>query len=302
MDVDLSRLSPLYEHSARLYDRFYDDYRKATVIPILIFIFAISVLGFSYVTTGEVVEKGIDFTGGTSVQVLVPADVTDEQVRDAYAAEGIDANIRSMSADEDGQWIVVDTQESFEEDEVEQFFAEHDIPYEGEISMRTLGAAVGDAFFQEAVFWSGVAILIMSLVIFIAFRTIIPSFAVIFAAMTNILFAMAGMNLLGIELTLGSLAALLMVLGYSVDTDILLSTRVLRQHKEDLKVRIKKSILTGSTMTFAAIVAFTALYTVSTSPVLDQLASVIILGLAVDLPVTWLGNTAILRWYVEERR
>ncbi len=300
--MDFSWLSPVYEHSSRMYDIIYDDYKKFTVIPILIFLFAVGVIGFSYATTGAAVDKGIDFTGGTSIQIFVPPGVTVEQVEDAYLEEDIAVTVRSMSSDEDGQWIVIDSQERFTQPEVEQFLSENDISYDGEVSIRSLGAAVGDAFFQEAVFWSGVALLIMSLVIFIAFRTIVPSLAVIFAALTNILFALAGMNLLGIELTLGSLAALLMLLGYSVDTDILLSTRVLRQHKKDLKVRMKQSILTGSTMTVAAIVAFIALYTVSTSPVLDQLAAVIIIGLAADMPVTWLGNTAILRWYVEERR
>ncbi len=301
MDLDLSSLSPLYEQSSQLYDRAYSDYRKAAIIPALILLFAVAVLGAGYVTDGPALEKGIDFTGGTSVQILVPSNVTVEQVQNAYDEEGIDATVRTMSSDDTGQWIVIDSQETVEQSEVEQLLDRNNIPYEGDISIRTLGAAVGGAFFQEAVLWSGVALLIMSTVIFVAFRSIVPSMAVIFAALTDILFAMAGMSLLGIPLTLGSLAALLMLLGYSVDTDILLSTRVLRQHKQDMKERIKESILTGSTMTLAAVVAFTALYTVSTSPVLDQIATVIIIGLLADLPITWLGNTAILRWYVEQR-
>jgi preprotein translocase subunit SecF len=127
----------------------------------------------------------------------------------------------------------------------------------------------------------------------------VHSLAVIFAALTDILAAMAGMSILGIELTLGSLAALLMLLGYSVDTDILLSTRVLKQREGSLADRIWSSVLTGSTMSLAAIFAFAALYLVSPSSTLDQIAAVIVIGLAADLPITWLGNAFILKWYVE---
>lgn len=297
MNVDFSQLS-------RLYDRIYDDYTRVLIVPVLLVLLALAVLGISYVNTGEAVSKGIDFTGGTAIQVQVAEDVTTADVNAVFP----DAAVRTMTGAEQGyQWIIIETQDTFPNtnqgqlvqqigDDLEQ----NNIDYRGDISIRTLGAAVGGAFFQQAVIWSGVALLIMSVVIFVAFRTIVPSLAVIFAAVTDIIFALAGMSLFGIDLTLGSLAALLMLLGYSVDTDILLSTRVLKQHKKDLKERIRSSILTGSTMTFAAIAAFTALFTISTSPILDQIAIVIIIGLVADLPVTWLGNAGILKWYVEK--
>lgn len=282
------------------YDTVYAQYDKIFLVPVVLLLLAIGVLGMNYAQTGAVLERGIDFTGGTSIQVQVPNDVTVGQIRLAFAEVGDDVAVRTMTGAPNGQWIIIDTQASMTEAEVIQLLNENDVPHQGDISIRSLGAAVGGAFFQEAVFWSGVALLIMSVVIFVAFRTVVPSLAVIFAALTDIIFAMAGMSLLGIPLTLGSLAALLMLLGYSVDTDILLSTRVLKQRKKPLKERIKSSILTGSTMTVAAIAAFTALYMISTSPVLDQLAAVIIIGLIMDLPVTWLGNVAILKWYVEK--
>lgn len=287
------------------FDRLYGDYEKALIVPAIMVIFAIAVLGLSYANTGDVLQKGIDFTGGTAIQVQVPNNVELDQVRQAF--DGAGTSVRTMSgAGEGNKWIIIETQETFPQDTpgqaqdiIRQRLNQANIPFTGEISVQTLGSSVGAAFFNQAVFWSGVALLIMSIVIFVAFRTVVPSLAVIFAALTDILFAMAGMNLLGIELTLGSLAALLMLLGYSVDTDILLSTRVLKQRKGDLKERIRKSIVTGSTMTLAAIAAFTVLFVVSPSTVLDQIAGVIIIGLVADLPVTWLGNAVILKMYVE---
>lgn len=282
-----------------LYDWIYERDRLALAVPIGILILAVLVLGSAYVADGEVLSKGIDFTGGTSVQVPVPGSVTADQVAPVFP----DGTVRTMSGN-GNTWIVIETTTTYNDTgEIADVFDANGIPYEGtprdDFSIQSLGSAVGAAFFRDAQMWSLVAVLIMSSVIFVAFRTVVPSLAVIFAAVTDILVAMAGMQLLGIDLTLGSLAALLMLLGYSVDTDILLSTRVLKQEKEPLRDRIYSSILTGSTMTLGAVAAFTMLWVFGTAGTLDQIASVIIIGLAADLPITWLGNAFILKWYVE---
>ncbi len=293
----------LSDRAAAWYDRVYERYRVWAAVPVLIFVAAVAVLAGSYVTTGQVVTKGIDFTGGTALQFQVTGPVDTANVEQAFDER---VTVRTMSQEGGKRWVVVETQRAFDGASTEQLQTSvkdrldaAGVPYTGDISVQSLGAAVGEAFFREAQMWAGVALILMSAVIFIAFRSVVPSLAVIFAALTDILVALAGMSLLGIDLTLGSLAALLMLLGYSVDTDILLSTRVLRQQREPLKDRVKQSILTGSTMTLAAVVAFAVLYLVSAAPQLDQIAAVIVIGLLADLPITWLGNTAILRWYVE---
>lgn len=284
------------ESPRKVFDRIYEHPKKVFAVPVAIFLLSIGVLTYSYVTTGQTIGKGIDFTGGTEIHVPVGADVSPSEVEDVF---GEGASARTMTAS-DARWIIVETQAEYEKEGVVKMLNDAGIPFdEKEASVRGLGEAVGAAFFQEAQMWAGVALLIMSAVIFIAFRSFVPSMAVIFAAVTDILAALAGMSLLGIDLTLGSLAALLMLLGYSVDTDILLSTRVLKQRKGDLKDRIWSSIVTGSTMSIAAISAFLALYLVSPAAVLKQLSAAIILGLSADLPLTWLGNAFILKWYVE---
>lgn len=280
------------------FDRIYPHPRKVLLIPLLIFSLAALILGYSAATSGAALEKGIDFTGGTSIQVQVPPGTDSGSLSDAFP----EATVRTMSSG--GQrWLILETKTTYSDDAIQRKINQSGVDYVGgysdAVSVQTLGSSVGGAFFREAQIWAGIALLIMAAVIFVAFRSLIPSLAVIFAAVTDILVAMAGMALLGIDLTLGSLAALLMLLGYSVDTDILLSTRVLKQRKDDLKERMWSSIVTGTTMSVAAIAAFTVLYLVSTAATLDQIAAVIVIGLIADLPITWLGNAFILKWYVE---
>jgi len=110
---------------------------------------------------------------------------------------------------------------------------------------------------------------------------------------------LAVMGLLGIELSKGSLVALLLLIGYSVDTDILLTTRVLVKKKEPLHERIKKSMKTGLTMSITTFSAMFVLYIISSSKILDDVAAVIMIGMIADMLNTWIQNVAILKWYLE---
>ena len=115
------------------------------------------------------------------------------------------------------------------------------------------------------------------------------------------------MSLFGIPLSLASVGALLMLIGYSVDTDILLTTRVLKRREGTINERAIDAMKTGFTMAAAAIGSMVALYLVVVylmpyAQVLGEIAAVLIIGLVADVMVTWLMNLGILRWYMEGRR
>lgn len=281
-----------------VFDWVYERYEKFLIIPFLIFVFAVGTIGYSYTQDGEFVSKGMDFEGGAEIQVQVTDDTTTDQIQQLFSQDYPDVNVRLLGQ----EWMLIETTDTnVTRDEVESILSTNNIGYTGNPSINTQGGAVGEGFLREAQIGVIIAFLIMSSVVFIAFRLVVPSLAVIGSIVLNMLFAIAGMNILGIDLTLSSLAALLMLIGYSVDTDIILSTRVLREQSRELKVRVKDSITTGATMTIAAIVAFSILFVVSTSQTMNQLAAVILLGLVADLPATWTGNAIIMKMYDEGR-
>lgn len=298
-------MSKFTEMSDNFYDQVFKNYEKWLAVPALILLFSLGVIGMSYYNNGSMVSKGIDFTGGSEIQFLTNSSVTKESVRTAFSEDLRGVNVREMSEGKENKWMIVQTQtddvkgsETGFTEKIETLLSSNNI-YFRELSIKTVGGAVSSSFMFEAQLATGIAFLIMSTAIFIAFRDFVPSIAVIIAAFTDIVFSIAGMNILGIDLTLGSLAALLMLIGYSVDTDIVLSTRVLKQKEGTLKERIKDSIATGVTMSGGGILAFIILLTLSTSPVLDQIAGVMIMGLVADMPITWFGNAAILKMYEE---
>lgn len=288
----------------KYFDKLYQDYDKYIVVPIILIVAALGALGYNYAVNGEVVSKGLDFTGGTEVQYAVNGSFSTVEVEGVFASEGR-SDVEAVTQITGNQTTLVLNipPPEMDRNEIETTLQENG--YQGQIlSLRSLGAAVGDEFFTQAIMAFGMAFMIMSLSIFVAFKDVTPSLAVIFAAAGDIVFAMAGMVVFGIPLTLGSLAALLMLIGYSVDTDIVLSTRVLRRNRGSVKERIWSSVKTGVTMSAGGIAGFTLLYIISTAIVgpseLSNIAAVMVIGLLADMPFTWFGNAIILKKYVND--
>lgn len=128
-----------------------------------------------------------------------------------------------------------------------------------------------------------------------------PSAAVILAAFSDIVITLAVVNVLGIKISTAGIAAFLMLIGYSVDTDILLSTRVLKRNKGSIYHRIVSSLQTGMMMSITSGAAALIGFLVSRSDEIKQIMLIILIGLITDIIVTWLQNTGIIRLYAERR-
>ncbi len=128
-----------------------------------------------------------------------------------------------------------------------------------------------------------------------------PSAAVILAAMSDIIVTLAIVNLLGIRIGTAGIAAFLMLIGYSVDTDILLSVRVLKRSEGSVYQRVVSAMKTGVTMSVTSMSAALVGFLVSESETIKQIMLIVLIGLIVDLIFTWLQNAGIIRLWAERR-
>ncbi len=156
-------------------------------------------------------------------------------------------------------------------------------------------------FFSTATLMYAMAFLLIAVLIYVYSKFSIPSIAVMLAALSDMVTVLAIINLLGIKLSTAGIAGFLMLIGYSVDTDILLSTRVLKIRGGTVLERVIGAMKTGLTMTFATMGAVIAAYIITDSSVLKQIMLILIIGLGCDIIYTWLQNAGILRWYLAKR-
>jgi len=141
----------------------------------------------------------------------------------------------------------------------------------------------------------------MALTVLISFRTFIPSVAVIIAALIDIISTLAIVSFLGMKLSAPSITAFLLVIGYSIDTDVLLTTRMLKRQNSNLLSRMVGAIKTGLTMSITTIAAMIAAILFAVNPVLKEIFLIIAIAVTIDIIATYLGNAPILMWYAKKR-
>ncbi len=149
-----------------------------------------------------------------------------------------------------------------------------------------------------------VAFVLVAIAVFFIFRNPTPSFAVVFGATNDIVVALGVMGLLGIPLGIASVGGLLMLLGYSIDTDILSAVRILKRSDSTPEIRAFSTLKTGLTMTMTALISFGVLFAVSYFafiPTYTEISSVVLIGLFADIITTWLANAPIILWYKKRK-
>jgi len=267
---------------------------RAVIIPLAILVLALIYLGYTMATTGMPVKPGLDFQGGTAVTIISGED--EAAIRALVAGYPLESVTKeggnqyllkfgAMSPDQNEQLVQLITSR----------YPDASINYIDE----TFGATLQGQALLALIF----SFIGMAIVVFIAFRTGVPSLAVIFCAFADMVVTAALMNVFGIPLTLGTVAALLMLIGYSVDSDILLTMRVLKR-RGVLSEKLAGAFHTGiimTTTTIAAVAAMLVVTTLMNVPVIQEIAAVLLIGLFVDIYNTWITNAALLRWYVEKK-
>jgi preprotein translocase subunit SecF len=272
----------------------YTDYtnRQLVAVPLAVLAFALAVLVVATVLSGTPVALGIEFTGGTEMQVVT--DDSEAAIRDSF-----DEEIASITpiAGQSGSY-----QLTFQEDDADPLLeqaetAGYEVESVGERSASFAGDSQRQALIGLAIAFAG-----MAAVVGLLFRTFIPSIAVIASAFSDVVIPLGLMRLFDIELTLGTVAALLMIIGYSVDSDLLLNNHVLRRHG-DFYTSTARAMRTGVTMTVTSIAAMIVMTVVSYLfgiPLLPDVGLILVFGLLSDLMNTYLLNVSLLRYYMYE--
>jgi preprotein translocase subunit SecF len=267
--------------------------RQLVIFPLVLLVISLLLLSLNMATTGMPVRPGIDFSGGTAV--TLDTSETPDQLRATFAgypltdvSEGVNnGKFLKFGAMDDAQFrsLTGIINQNYPEAKVDQ-----------------IGESFGKTLQQQAVLALIFSFIGMALVIFIAFRTMVPAAAVVISAFADMAMTAAAMNIVGIPLTLGTTAALLMLIGYSVDSDILLTNRVLKRQGK-LIDKLKGAFDTGISMTsttFAAVTAMLIVSWIGSVEILMQISSVLLIGLFFDVFNTWLTNVAILKWYIQK--
>ncbi len=275
------------------------SYRKFLVVTIITILLSIVILAAQYAQTGEFFERSIDLKGGTLVTVNTHDDVDSISLENSLKAKFGDVNVRRTTGIGTPAVIVEITEDADPEAvlvEMKNLGIDTSVN-----SIQTIGTSLGTSFWSQAQIGIILAFIVMGIIVFIIFRKTVPSLLVITCAVFDIITALAFMQVFGVQFSLASLAALLMLIGYSVDTDIMLTTRLMKETDAPFAERFRNSLKTGLTETLTSIVAVSALVISAISPVLSEIAAVLLIGLTADIIYTWTMNSVLLRWHMDNK-
>jgi preprotein translocase subunit SecF len=175
------------------------------------------------------VNLGLDFTGGTMMQVKFDKPVTTGELRAALAAGKVDASIQSFPGDNSFGIKVKGTQENVNEKADLIIAALKDLPNGASFTEEArdyVGPVVGRDLSKKALF--AIILSMFGIIVYVAFRFSNPVWgtAGVIGLLHDVFVALTAMSLTNREIDLVIVAAFLTIAGYSINDTIVIFDRM----------------------------------------------------------------------------
>lgn len=250
----------------------------------------IGIIGIIQIARGAA-NMGIDFSGGTSLQLKFSAPVTTEQARDALAREGMkEVDLQEIK---DGNKLLIKLRKSSAStgkaaDAVQEIFKK-EFPGNAFVveSSTEIGPSIGDKLRKDTLI--AVAISLLGIILYIAWRFDFKfGVGAVVATAHDVLAIFAAFYLLNKEVNLLLITAVLTVAGYSLTDTVVVFDRIRENMHKNLKEPmasvfnrsinevLSRTIVTSLTVVLAAI----ALYLVG-GEVIHDFAFALLVGVVV---------------------
>ena len=284
-------------------ERVYENnYKKLILVSLGLLVISLIILGINYFSTGAVIERDISLKGGISV--TIEKEGLNEQEISSYLAQKFgNVNVRTLTelSTRKDMGLIIEAS-NVGEDELKAALKEKINFDESQYSSESYSSSFSESFYKQLVMVLLFAFILMAIVVAVTFRTFIPSLAVILAALIDILATLAIISLLHIQISAGGITAFLLVIGYSIDTDVLLTTKLIKRKIGTMYERFAQSVKTGLTMTITSIAAVFVGYLFSAASILKEIFLIIFIALIIDIITTYIGNGSILIWYIKNKK
>ncbi|HLD79568.1 MAG TPA: hypothetical protein VJA18_03335 [Candidatus Nanoarchaeia archaeon] len=280
-------------------------YKLLMIIPLLLLVLSLVQLGVQYATTGDFVNKGISLKGGSTITITKDLSISSDELEGSLQQEfpTAEVSVRTLSSAGKNTGTAIDSglQDKAEIDTFVAAVSERFALQKADYSVEVVGSSLGKNFFRQMLIALVFSFLLMGIMVILYFRIFITSLMVILAAFCDIVITLAIFNLTGMKLHPAGIAALLMMIGYSVDGEVIISSRLIKRKDGTELERIYGALRTGWTMTQTTLVAVLVALIFVQSEVVKQIMLILLIGLLVDIIVTWIQNVGILRWHLEKK-
>lgn len=181
---------------------------------------------------------GIDFTGGTMIQLDMGRQIEGHQLEKFIEDQGVKAAV--TGAGDDGHSVIIKTTIAMDTDArmklIDAIREEYDIAVDDDEFIENstyIGPSIGDLLKKNALKALGIAAVAMLIYIIIRFEWM-SAIAAIFALLHDVLMMLAFYGMFHIQINSPFIAAILTIVGYSINNTIVIYDRV-RENKRLMK-------------------------------------------------------------------
>lgn len=203
---------------------------------------AVLVIGSLILMFTKGFNLGLDFTGGTSIQVRFQQPVDIAEIRKLLKTVNLaDAQIQEIGTEKREYEIRVSVKKGSSSEILRKVKKALDEKFKGKYEIRKveyIGAVIGEEL-RKASIYSIVAVL-LAILIYVGYR-FEPIFAIasVIPLFHDAIITLGVFSLLGMEVNLSVIAAILTVLGYSLNDTIIIFDRI----RENIKLRGKRDLV-----------------------------------------------------------
>ncbi len=280
------------------------NYKKLMIIPLILFLFSI----FSIYTTtqeeGTPIYRDVSLKGGLSAIIEINSNITDKELKDNLSSSFPQNSFLINQIFEKGirTGFIIDTDldEKLFLEKINSIFNTKFISGDNYMS-NFISPTLSSAFFIQAIYILAISFTLMSIVIFMYFRELVPSGAVVLSALFDVIVTVGILDFFNVQISIAGIGALLMIIGYSIGTDVLLTNRLIKEHGYNYFEKAFGAFKTGTLMSLTTLTAGVAALILTNSGVIFEISLILVVGLMVDYISTWLQNNGILMMWLEKK-
>ncbi len=228
------------------------SHKHLIMIPLVIAAVFGSTIGYHWHASGSPVPLSMDFAGGSFVRIQNIQKPTSEEIENFRAGfqENFSGTKPEIKTIENGMEIET-SQDLLQEGENQTAEAQirnllSQIGEENpQISIKTMGSIITDLYKNQARNAVIAAIIAMAIILFISLRSTPVVGGILSVIGLDFLGILGGMAIFNVPLSLASMAGILLIFGYAVNTNILLSTNILKRKGGTARERAGKAMSTG---------------------------------------------------------
>lgn len=283
---------------------YLEDYKKFMIIPLLMLLFFSGVILYTKFTAGEFFFKDISLKGGTSINFYPDARIpgVDEWIKNTWGSDSQVVVISDTFGSFKGYDFRTSRELNISEVKTQLSLLTGRNITESDFSMGIQSATIASSFYNEFLVIILISFTLMGLVAIYYFKSPITAFTTAFCTLTNIIVVIGVLDLLGASLSVAGIGAILMLLGLSTDTDILLASTILNKDRNEMLTKLKRIFYTEVTICFAAITNAFVIFTFSNIEVIRSISLILLIGTTADLFSTLFLSAGLMRIYTEKKR